>query len=173
MITEVALSLVLLVGAGLLTRTFVNLMGVGLGFDPHNVLTCQIELNGERYDTTTEASSFYSNALEKIQGLAGVEGAAVVNKLPLDWQFNMGMLARQKYIDPTSVVPGEAIGDLKPWHGEWMAEIVHTIAPEAMIIPINSKSIKGGSYQKYLIQGLYYAADHGATARGAPADARG
>ncbi|HYP26359.1 MAG TPA: ABC transporter permease [Blastocatellia bacterium] len=88
-VAEVALSLILLVGAGLLTRTFANLLGVTPGFDPHNVLTCQIALNGERYDTTNEAAAFYRDALERISSLPGVEAAAVTNKLPLDWQFNM------------------------------------------------------------------------------------
>jgi putative ABC transport system permease protein len=88
-ITELALSLVLLVGAGLLIRTFANLKNVPLGFDAHNVLTSQIALNGARYDTTSEAATFYHNALERIGNLPGVESAAIINKLPLDWQFNM------------------------------------------------------------------------------------
>ena len=88
-VTEVALSLILLVGAGLLIRTFANLMGVTMGFDPYNVLTCQIALNGERYDTTNEAAAFYRDALDRINRLPGVEAAAITNKLPLDWQFNM------------------------------------------------------------------------------------
>jgi predicted permease len=89
---EVALSLVLLIGAGLLVRTFVNLMSVEPGFDPSNVLTFQIALNGERYDATDEASAFYRDALERIGRLPGVEAAAVTNKLPLDWQFNMPVI---------------------------------------------------------------------------------
>lgn len=88
-VAEVALSLVLLVGAGLLIRTFINLLGVSPGFDPQDVLTCQIALNGERYDTTIEAAAFYGEALERISSLPGVEAAAVINKLPLDWQFNL------------------------------------------------------------------------------------
>jgi len=88
-VTEVALSLVLLIGAGLLIRTFANLLAVAPGFDPQNVLTCQVTLNGERYDTTKEASAFYRDALERISSLPGVEAAALTNKLPLDWQFNM------------------------------------------------------------------------------------
>jgi predicted permease len=91
-VAEVALSFVLLVGAGLLIRTFVNLMSVDPGFDPHNVLTCQIQLNGERYDTTNEAAAFYRDALERIRSVPGVESAAVTNKLPLDWQFNMPVI---------------------------------------------------------------------------------
>jgi putative ABC transport system permease protein len=88
-VSEVALSLVLLVGAGLLVRTFANLLSVAPGFDPHNVLTFQIDLNGERYDTAGEAAAFYRDALERISRLPGVEAAALTNKLPLDWQFNM------------------------------------------------------------------------------------
>ena len=91
-VAEVALSFVLLVGAGLLVRTFANLMGVDPGFDPHNVLTCQIQLNGERYDTTNEAAAFYRDALDRIRSVPGVESAAVTNKLPLDWQFNMPVI---------------------------------------------------------------------------------
>jgi putative ABC transport system permease protein len=88
-VSEVALSLVLLVGAGLLVRTFANLLGVTPGFDPHNVLTFQLDLNGERYATAAKAAAFYRDALERIGRLPGVESAAVTNKLPLDWQFNM------------------------------------------------------------------------------------
>ncbi len=88
-VAEVALSLVLLIGAGLLIRTFANLTSVEPGFDPHNVFTCQLTLNGERYDTTNEAAAFYRDALERISALPGVESAAITNKLPLDWQFNM------------------------------------------------------------------------------------
>ena len=88
-VAEVALALVLLVGAGLLVRTFANLLGVAPGFDPHNVLTFQIDLNGGRYDTASKAAAFYRDALERISHLPGVEAAAVTNKLPLDWQFNM------------------------------------------------------------------------------------
>jgi len=91
-VTEIALSLSLLVGAGLLARTFANLLGVAPGFDPSNVLTFQIALDGERYDTTNEAAAFYRDALERIGHMPGVEAAAVINKLPLDWQFNMPVL---------------------------------------------------------------------------------
>jgi putative ABC transport system permease protein len=88
-VAEIALSLLLLIGAGLLLRTFANLLNVSPGYDPRNVLTCQIALNGERYDTTAEAAQFFQTALERIRRLPGVEVAALTNKLPLDWQFNM------------------------------------------------------------------------------------
>jgi putative ABC transport system permease protein len=95
-VAEVALSLALLVGAGLLARTFANLTGVEPGFDPRGVLTCQVALAGPHYDTTQEAAAFYRNALERVSRLPGVESAAVINKLPLDWQFNMPVFLPEK-----------------------------------------------------------------------------
>jgi predicted permease len=95
-VAEVALSLTLLAGAGLLARTFANLMSVAPGFDPRSVLTCQVVLDGPRYDTTREEAAFYRDALERISRLPGVEVAAVINKLPLDWQFNMPVVFPDK-----------------------------------------------------------------------------
>lgn len=95
-VAEVALSLALLAGAGLLTRTFANLMSVAPGFDPRGVLTLQVALDGPRYDTAQEAAAFYRDALERIGRLPGVEAAAVTNKLPLDWQFRMPVVLPEK-----------------------------------------------------------------------------
>jgi predicted permease len=88
-IAEVALSIVLLIGAGLLIRSFANLLNVAPGFDPHNVLTFKVALEGERYQTTAQTTAFYRETLQRIKGLPGVTAAAITNKLPLDWQFNM------------------------------------------------------------------------------------
>ena len=95
-VAEIALSLMLLVGAGLLLRTFANLLQVLPGFDPHNVLTFQVALSGNRYDTNDESAQFYQVALDRIRNLPGVEAAAITNKLPLDWQFNLAILFTDK-----------------------------------------------------------------------------
>jgi putative ABC transport system permease protein len=88
-VAEVALSLVLLVGATLLMRTFVNLRGVEPGFDPTNVLTFQVSPGGDRYDTAAKTAAFYRAAIERIRAVPGVESAAVTSTLPLVSQFNM------------------------------------------------------------------------------------
>jgi len=80
----------------------------------------------------------------------------------IDWQFDLNGREAKKYIHPVSMVPDEEIGQLKPWHGEWMAEIVHRIAPKSKIIPIRARNLETGIYEEYLIKGIYYAADHGA-----------
>lgn len=82
----------------------------------------------------------------------------------IDWQFDLNGKAAEKYVHPTSMVPGENIGELEPWHGEWMAQIVHQTAPQAKIIPINARSLATRKYQEYLIQGIRFAADQGAVA---------
>jgi hypothetical protein len=91
----------------------------------------------------------------------------------VDWCFDMSEAKARKYVDAVSLVPGEPVGADEPWHGEWMAEIVHKVAPKAKIIPIRARpsSEKGewgtdgrAAYEKYLIEGIRYAADHGAAA---------
>ncbi len=82
----------------------------------------------------------------------------------IDWQFDMHSKAAGRFIHPTSVVPDEPIGEMKPWHGGWMATLVNQVAPEAKIIPINARSLRHREYQEFLVLGIKYAADHGAAA---------
>ncbi|MCI0390043.1 MAG: ABC transporter permease [Acidobacteria bacterium] len=90
-VSEVALALVLLIGATLLLRTLANLRQVEPGFDPHNVLTFEVATNGERYDTTAEQADYFRRALERIKILPGVEAAAVTSNLPLSAWLNLGV----------------------------------------------------------------------------------
>jgi len=88
-VTEVAVTLMLLIGAALLVRTFANLRGVGPGFDSQHVLTFQVGLSGPQYDTTAKVTEFYRRALERFASVPGVEAAAVTSSLPLMGQFNL------------------------------------------------------------------------------------
>jgi putative ABC transport system permease protein len=82
-VCEVALSLVLLAGAGLMGRTLVALNRVDAGFDPHNVLTLRVALPRTKYDTTAKMLAFTDAALERIRALPGVEAAGAIDSLPL------------------------------------------------------------------------------------------
>lgn len=82
----------------------------------------------------------------------------------IDWQFDAHAEAAAMFVSPASMVPGERIGDLKPWHGAWMVNTVHRVAPEARIIPIIGRSLKQKGYQGSLVAGVRYAAEHGAVA---------
>src|SRR5947208_4260725 len=88
-VTEIGLSLVLLVGAGLLVRTFANLRAVDPGFDPRNVLTMKMSLNGSKYKTTAGVDTFFRHLVERLEALPGVETAAFVTTLPLELGPNL------------------------------------------------------------------------------------
>ena len=102
-VAEVALSLLLLIGASLMIQTFVNLRRVAPGFDPRNVLTFQISPGGPNYDTTAKTSDFYRRALERVKSLPGVEAAAVTSNLPLSAQFRMPFAVEGQPPRPESV----------------------------------------------------------------------
>ncbi len=82
---EIALSLVLLVGAGLLIKTLTNVLRIDPGFDVHHVLSLEIWTTGSRYKSMTALSNFYEALTGKLQVIPGVESAAVVaGGLPLE-----------------------------------------------------------------------------------------
>jgi putative ABC transport system permease protein len=81
-IVEIALALVLLVGAGLLLRSFLRLQSVETGFNARNVLTMRVALPGRVYDQDGKIVNFFNRAVEGLQALPGVESAGAVNFLP-------------------------------------------------------------------------------------------
>ena len=83
-VAEVALSLVLLLGAGLLMRSFSQLAGVRPGFDPKNLLTFSIKLPGVRYKAPVETNDFLERLQGRISRLPGVVSAGFVWPLPLE-----------------------------------------------------------------------------------------
>jgi subtilisin family serine protease len=105
--------------------------------------------------------------IDKAQNYSKGEGVKVA---VCDWLFDLrGGDASKKYTDPVSIVPGESVGSEQPWHGEWMAEMVHQTAPACKIIPIRARAAGGpipnrNDYQPYLIKGIRLAADQGAVA---------
>ncbi|HYN85035.1 MAG TPA: ABC transporter permease [Pyrinomonadaceae bacterium] len=82
-VAETALALVLLVGAGLLVKSFARLLDVDPGFDASNVLTMSVPLPRTKYDGEAKVAGFYRQLVERVKGLPGVEAAAVGNELPL------------------------------------------------------------------------------------------
>ena len=97
-IAEVSLAFVLLIGAGLLMRTFFYLQKVDPGFNPERVLTATIDLPGARYSTGRKASSFYRELIGRLAALPGVQGAAATSDLPwtgYDENTSFGIEGRQ------------------------------------------------------------------------------
>jgi putative ABC transport system permease protein len=81
---EVALTLVLLVGATLILRSFVNLSGVNLGFDPANTLTMQLRVHGSRYNSPQLIREFYRQLIERLETSPGVVAASAVLIRPME-----------------------------------------------------------------------------------------
>jgi putative ABC transport system permease protein len=82
-VSEVALSLMLLVGAGLLIRSFVRLMSEDLGFDPSNLLTMQLQLPETNYTAASRVTNFYDQVLTQSRAIPGVKSVSAINFLPL------------------------------------------------------------------------------------------
>ncbi|PYQ91975.1 MAG: ABC transporter permease [Acidobacteria bacterium] len=81
-VCEVALSLVLLMGAGVMLRSLLALRHVDAGYDPRNVLTMHVSLPETRYSTPAQKSAFFDQALQRIRALPGVEAAGAIDDLP-------------------------------------------------------------------------------------------
>jgi len=86
-VTEIALALILLTGAGLLIRTFWALRTVDPGFDAQNVLTMEMSLAGTRFETPAAMAALVRDAEKRIENLPGVAAAAATFSLPLEGQL--------------------------------------------------------------------------------------
>jgi predicted permease len=88
--SEFALALVLLVGAGLMIRSFAALQHVDPGFDPRNVLTMTVSPKGTKEADSSVRPAFFAEALARIRAIPGVESASYINHLPItgdQWGF--------------------------------------------------------------------------------------
>ena len=83
--TEVALSIVLLVGCGLMVRSLQNLLKIDLGFVPGHALTFSVGFPDEKYPTTAQNRAVYRTLLERLAALPGVEAAGAVHNRPLEY----------------------------------------------------------------------------------------
>ncbi len=109
---EVALSLVLLAGAGLLGRSLLRLLDVDPGFRPDGILTFRVALPDEKYTTDESRRRFYRQALDRIRRLPAVQSAGSVNILPVSGGNNSGTVT----IDTMSVPP-----DKRYLEADWRA----------------------------------------------------
>ncbi|MBZ5602708.1 MAG: ABC transporter permease [Acidobacteriia bacterium] len=82
-IAEFALAFVLIAGAGLLGRSFLNLMNVDPGFDPRNVLTLNTYVYSERYTKPEQELNYYEQVFDRLRATPGIDSMAMVSTLPL------------------------------------------------------------------------------------------
>ncbi len=114
-VSEVALALVLLVGASLLLKSFVRLQNVNPGFDPRNVVTMEVSLPVAKYPRGKPVSDFFAEFIRRVQNLPGVEAAAVTSVLPLSGTNGDSSFAIEG-VDPNvnKVYPDEEIRLVSP-----------------------------------------------------------
>ncbi|HKU74129.1 MAG TPA: ABC transporter permease [Pyrinomonadaceae bacterium] len=83
-VTEIAMSLVLLVGAGLMIQSFLRLRSVNIGLNPKNVLTATLVLPRAKYTKNEQRTEFFKQLMERVRSLPGVEAASATGTLPLN-----------------------------------------------------------------------------------------
>ena len=111
-VAEVAVALVLLVGGGLLLRTFTQLQRVDLGFDPSNVLVGGVVPPAAKYRTPDDRKAFYDRLLERVSALPGVRAAALSSIIPLSGgDSDMGFAIEG---NPPARTPGRKPRDVVP-----------------------------------------------------------
>ena len=89
-VAEVALGVVLLVGAGLLVRTFVHLRALNPGFDPSQVVTATVSLQDKRYEDAVKVNQLFEDSLARIRRQPGIEAAGITLGLPYTRLLNLG-----------------------------------------------------------------------------------
>lgn len=97
--SEFALAFVLLIGAGLMIRSFFALQAIDPGFNPHNVLSMIVSVAGTQEESGTRRAVFYRELMQRIRALPGVASAGAINHLPLAgdmWDRNFVIEGRPK-----------------------------------------------------------------------------
>ncbi len=124
-VSEMALALVLLIGAALLIRSFVAIRGVNPGFDPRNVLTLQASLNGSAYSTTARVELLTKQLLERLESLPGVVAASPAIAIPPEGG-----------VDLPFIIEGRALSGGNKFHGDvqWRYAAPHYF--DALKVPL-------------------------------------
>ncbi len=104
-ISQMALALVLLIGAGLLVRSFVRLLQTDPGFRPQHVLTVSVSLSGARYGKPGQAQAFFQRLLERLASLPGVQSVGAATTLPLEPDWTRVMTAEGQPEPPAGKFP--------------------------------------------------------------------
>ena len=102
-ISELALCVMLLIGAGLLIRSFVYLENVSPGFNPNHLLTLELTMSGPKYDDPKAVGAAYRQLWSRLESLPGVTASGAVTSLPLSQMFAWGPITVEGRVPP----PGE------------------------------------------------------------------
>jgi putative ABC transport system permease protein len=113
-VAQVALAMVLLVGSGLLVRSFIRLRTARPGFDPQGTLTMQTYLPPARYPQASQKIAFYRNALRNMQTVPGVQAASISTALPIAGNHGTPFLFEGQPVVPLGQRPVAMIQSISP-----------------------------------------------------------
>ena len=102
---EVLLAVLLLIGSGLLIRTFIALHSVDPGFDAKNVVTMEMSLSGPRYEKTAGVAQLAREGRQRLSGIPGVEESTLTCCLPIQGQFGLPFTIVGRSVDPAKGHP--------------------------------------------------------------------
>ena len=117
---EVALSIVLLIGAGLMLRSLWSLQNTNPGFDARNVLTMALEIPKNQFTTPAEEHEFLGQMFQRIRALPGVESAGGVDDLPLAGGSNQPVAVEGRPVVPMSEQPEVSVREVTPGYFDAM-----------------------------------------------------
>lgn len=118
--SEVALSLMLLIGAGLLIRSLWALESVNPGFDSHNLLTMDLGVPQKKFDTLVQESEFFNEVLQRVRALPGVDSAGMIDSLPLTGGSNQPIAIEGRPAAIMSDQPEVAVRSITPGYVKTM-----------------------------------------------------
>jgi predicted permease len=120
-VAQIALSLVLLICAGLVVRTLQQLQTMNPGFDPHNALTLSFDLGLQGYDKA-RGEQFYQQLVERVQSLPGVRSVAVTSYVPLSLNYNSSNISVEGQLTERGAnAPSAMVAAVGPKYFETMA----------------------------------------------------
>jgi putative ABC transport system permease protein len=113
--SEIALSLLLLIGAGLLVRSFARLQGVDIGFSPTNLVVAPLQLNQASYPSPQQTGAFFATLLDRVKQMPGVEDAAEVTSAPFSGpNAGLAFLPEGQALPTSTQAPGADLRVVTP-----------------------------------------------------------
>lgn len=114
LVAEMALSLMLLVGAGLMIRTLWALQSVNPGFDSHNVTTMSLGITQRKFDSAAREIQFFDQVLQRVRSLPGVDSAGTIDNLPIEGGSNQPVAIEGEPPRPMADQPEVAVRTITP-----------------------------------------------------------
>jgi putative ABC transport system permease protein len=119
-VSEIALALLLLVGAGLMMKSLMRLLEVSPGFNPDNVLTMRVPLPQTKYPESANLIAFHRELLQRVESLPGVKGVATVSVIPLTGGNTSSFLVEGRPVPPPGTGLEANVRDITPNYFEVM-----------------------------------------------------